>query len=148
MGDIRLWDLYCGVEIRRFNGHVHYAWSVAFSPDGTRLLSGGDKTVYFWDVDTAQLLRSCPVSMTANRVQFSGDGRTAMVTNNMPLAHLIRSSLVDLQSGEELFRFGGGYPELALARPDVIADTRFGRFEIFEVPPASAQKSVARSIAH
>jgi WD40 repeat protein len=39
-----------GVEIAVLRGHTSYVWSLAFSPDGTTLVSGsGDNTVRLWD---------------------------------------------------------------------------------------------------
>ena len=36
----RLWDAATGNEIRAFKGHEHFVLSVAFSPDGARVLTG------------------------------------------------------------------------------------------------------------
>ena len=44
-GGIRLWDIKTGKLIRKLEGHAFRVWSLAFSPDGTRLVSGGGN----WD---------------------------------------------------------------------------------------------------
>jgi hypothetical protein len=49
---IWLWDLATGQEVARLEGHANYVWSLAFSPDGTSLVSGsGDSTVRLWDTE-------------------------------------------------------------------------------------------------
>ena len=40
---IKLWDVENGKEIRTFNGHSDWVWSVRISPKGKILASGGDK---------------------------------------------------------------------------------------------------------
>ncbi|MBI1922757.1 T9SS type A sorting domain-containing protein [Candidatus Poribacteria bacterium] len=59
-GTVRLWDVPAQGEIRRFNGHVGAAvTSVAFSPDGKRLVSGSsDRTLKLWEADTGKLLKT------------------------------------------------------------------------------------------
>ena len=52
--------------------HGETIMSVAFSPDGTRLLSGDDKTLKLWDAQTGQLLQT--LQGGANSVAFSPDG--------------------------------------------------------------------------
>jgi WD40 repeat protein len=48
---IRLWDLVENKEIRRLAAHARQVESLAFSPDGTSLVSGSsDNTPLYWDV--------------------------------------------------------------------------------------------------
>jgi WD40 repeat protein len=58
-GAIRLWDYKTGKPIKELKGHNNRVWSLAFSPDGTRLISGGghwnEKTngeLRIWDTAT------------------------------------------------------------------------------------------------
>lgn len=59
---IRLYDLAAGKEVRRLPGHEAGVWSLAFSPDGRILASGGfneqdqDGRVHLWDVITGRQL--------------------------------------------------------------------------------------------
>src|SRR5262249_50091057 len=57
-GGIRLWDATTGAEIRILKGHSGRIDSLAISPDGKRLVSGGkdDKTVKVWDVASGEEL--------------------------------------------------------------------------------------------
>ena len=49
---IRLWDVATGENIHTFWGHTTDVQSLAFSPDGTLLASGGfDGTILLWDVE-------------------------------------------------------------------------------------------------
>lgn len=88
---IRLWDLESAKEVGRFNGHEATIWSLAFSPDGRRILSGGgtahqedpyrltaDCVVRIWDVETAKELdRFTSHKSVIQSVIFSPDGRRA-----------------------------------------------------------------------
>jgi hypothetical protein len=50
-GTVRLWDLDTGKELRKLIGHQGPVLAVAFSPDGSRLVSGSrDTTAVVWDV--------------------------------------------------------------------------------------------------
>jgi RNA polymerase sigma factor (sigma-70 family) len=62
-GVIRFWDLARGEEVRVLKGHPHGVRSLAFSPDGARLASGGaegDGSLRLWDLTTgnATVLRT------------------------------------------------------------------------------------------
>lgn len=48
-GEIKVWDLKAGREVRSLRGHAYGVWKVAFSPDGKRLASTSqDGTVKVW----------------------------------------------------------------------------------------------------
>jgi WD40 repeat protein len=49
--DVQLWDLATGHGVARLEGHTGSVRCLAYSPDGTRLASGGhDRTVRLWNV--------------------------------------------------------------------------------------------------
>ena len=55
---IRVWDVATGRKVRRLEGHRGLVWSVAVSPDGRRVLSGGrDMTAILWDAETGAEIR-------------------------------------------------------------------------------------------
>jgi WD40 repeat protein len=85
---VRIWDLKEGKESRCLKGHKADVWSVAFSPDGTRILSGGgdydgdfnpvDCTVRLWDTATGKELKCYSGHVKrVTCVAFSPDGKFA-----------------------------------------------------------------------
>jgi WD40 repeat protein len=52
---VRVWDASTGVEmLLPLRGHDHVVRSIAFSPDGSKIVSGSDdKTIRVWDASTS-----------------------------------------------------------------------------------------------
>jgi len=72
----RIWDAVTGVELATMRGHRDSVRSIAFSPDGKRLVTGGlDRTVRVWDSSTGDELLMLPVESRVNCVAFSPDGK-------------------------------------------------------------------------
>jgi WD40 repeat protein len=81
---INLWDVGTGTKRAILKGHGGLVWSVAFSPDGTLLLSGSkDKTVRFWDPAAGRELAAFNWDVgTIQHVAFAPDGMTAAVAGH------------------------------------------------------------------
>jgi WD40 repeat protein/serine/threonine protein kinase len=78
--DLHLWNVQSGDDIQVFKGHTDLVTSVAFSPDGERILSGSaDKTVILWKVAKATRLHTFPrQGGKVNGVAFTPDGRLGL----------------------------------------------------------------------
>lgn len=56
---MRLWDIQKGECVRIFSGHFGPIYSLAFSPDGRILASGGaDGNINLWDIGTGKKMRT------------------------------------------------------------------------------------------
>jgi len=69
-----LWDAQTGKVVRVFYGHTRYVRSVAFSPDGTKVLTGSaDETAQLWQIAGAPTTPT--VVRTADKVIIVAGGR-------------------------------------------------------------------------
>ncbi|KAG8831557.1 hypothetical protein FRC17_002971, partial [Serendipita sp. 399] len=76
---VRIWDVETGQQLgASLEGHEYAVTSVAFSPDGQRIVSSSyDRTVRIWDVETSQQLGTSLEGHEdrVSSVAFSPDGR-------------------------------------------------------------------------
>jgi WD40 repeat protein len=93
----RLWDTSTGRLIHEFKGHHYAVTSIAFSSDGSRLLSTSkDNTAHIWDLRSLSLFRTLK-GHTANVTGgvFSPDGEHVVTFANDRYARLY-----DVRSGQ------------------------------------------------
>jgi WD40 repeat protein len=75
-GEIRLWSA-SGLPLQTIQGHTDWVYSVAFSPDGKTLVSGGDdQVVCLWEVSSGKCLNMFHGhTRGVYSVAFSPDGK-------------------------------------------------------------------------
>jgi WD40 repeat protein len=72
---VTLWDAATGAKLRECSGHTEAVEVVAFSPDGTRLASGGnDNALRLWDWRSGSNVLNLPFPATVYEVAWSPDG--------------------------------------------------------------------------
>jgi len=98
-----LWST-AGDQVRTFAGHSDWVWAVAFSPDGTQLLTAsGDHTAKLWNADTGAEIRTFSGHTDAlQAAAFSPDG-TRLLTGSADFT----MKLWDVATGGELHTFVG-----------------------------------------
>lgn len=141
-GAVQLWDYELGDEFTpRLAGHRDWVLSVAFSPDGTQLVTGGrDQTVRVWDVASREALlvfQSHDSAVTA--VAYSEDGTliaSAGVNGRLLLHHVDIGELVELASTRFTRQFTDQECDLYFSDtcPTVAAPTVAGLPVVEELP--------------
>jgi WD40 repeat protein/DNA-binding XRE family transcriptional regulator len=111
-GEVIVWDVKAGAELRRLGGHSDWVNDVAFSPDGkTALSASADATLILWEVGTGSIIRRFEGhSGGVNSVAFSPDTSAARGTGGKTaLSGSDDGTLIlwDVASGEMIRRFEG-----------------------------------------
>jgi WD40 repeat protein len=74
-GNVKLWDIRTGKQIRTLNGHSTGVYALAFSPDG-QTLATADTEIKLWNFATGQLLDTLEGHwLNVNSLAFSPDGQ-------------------------------------------------------------------------
>lgn len=85
---VALFDRRTQKELRRLDGHQEAVTGVAFSPDGSRLVTTSlDQTLKIWDAATGEAILTIPFSAGLWNAIFHPDGRRLFV---LPLDDTIR----------------------------------------------------------
>lgn len=102
-GEIKLWEVETGREIKTLLGHLDEVRAMAFSHDDRYLLSGSsDKTIKLWDVSTGKEIRTFQGHLDGVKsVAFSPDGKTAASLDGKAI------KLWDIKTGREIKSFQG-----------------------------------------
>ena len=89
-----IWDAETGERVRFIPTPGHSVWSVAFSPDGTEILTGSwDNTAKLWDIATGVLIRTFSGHTDrVNSVAFSPDGTKVLTGSRDNTAKLWQTS--------------------------------------------------------
>lgn len=125
-GVVGVWSLDAMRAMRAPDHHVTAAFSVAVSPDGASLLTGGaDRTAWWRDLATgASRTHGFGEGLFVSPVQYSRDGRRAFVMNDK--ATLV---VLDARSGERLGTLR--FPDTERYRPfSHVCELRDGRLLI------------------
>jgi len=102
---IKVWDAATGAEVMTLRGrHFDVISSIAFSPDGERIVSGsGDKTVKVWDAATgAEIMTLRGHKLGVADVAFSPDGKRIVSGSSDGTI-----KVWDVSTGTELMRLVG-----------------------------------------
>jgi eukaryotic-like serine/threonine-protein kinase len=114
---VRVWDLETGHVIRKLEGHKGRVFGLAVSPDGHKVLTGGDTSLILWDAQSGKSIRRIGghTGLIGNATFLPGGGLRAVSGS---FDRTIR--LWDLESGQELHRFLGHPREVTwvAASPD------------------------------
>ena len=84
-GILRFWDIQSGSLLRTAQGSPKMGNNIAFSPDGSLLVTTGYSGMEFWDVATGHLLRKIdnsqnPQASNYDHPAFSPDGKILVVS--------------------------------------------------------------------
>jgi len=126
------WDVESGDEVQQLVGHSYAPFSILFSNDGQRLVSGStDSQIILWDLQKGNIIRRIATQSDATgRIQYSPD-ETLLLGGSLK-----GNSLFRVDTGEEIRRFGGGFVKSSQFTPDghhALVGYQDGRVELWRL---------------
>ncbi len=146
---IRVWDARTGKRLAVFEGFNATVESVAFSPDGKRIV-GTDNTgaIRVWDIGTKKQMLDIeppPNTIASNKsVGFSPDGKTILCLN----AGGFHAIVYDSMTGKEICRTPQGFMETAVFSPDAKTILTSSTDRIAQIWDATTGKEIRRFVGH
>jgi WD40 repeat protein/serine/threonine protein kinase len=97
---INVWSASAGALLRTLTGHTLDVWSIAFSPDGSRIASGSeDQTIRIWELNSAAPPTIVSTSSPITQVAFSPDGHTLLGLRRLDKSILLWNTTTQQNSG-------------------------------------------------
>jgi WD40 repeat protein len=82
-GEVRVWNLAAESQESVFQAHQGAIWSLAFTPDGTRMVTAGDEQIRVWDPVDNRLMATLPQTRgRVTRAKVSPDGNLLAVASS------------------------------------------------------------------
>ena len=104
--DVALWDVATWKSRALLKGHTSWVRDVAYSPDGTTLVSGSnDGTARLWDPVTRKSKRTIAINRPVSAVDFAPDGKTIAIATRNEFA-----DLWDPETGRRMLALQRGDP--------------------------------------
>jgi eukaryotic-like serine/threonine-protein kinase len=136
-GLVKIWDAWTGVELHALPlGSNDQPWSLAYSPDGRRLYTGGTaRSMKVWDTASGALLATLPLNHIDDilGIAVSADG-TRLVSAS--LDQTLR--LWDVQAGQEVLTLRGhtgGVNAVAFSGNFIVSASDDGTVKVWDGSP-------------
>ncbi|MEM7315043.1 MAG: hypothetical protein AAF497_17995, partial [Planctomycetota bacterium] len=84
-GRINVWD--AETLEKKWTGLVGESWvnTIEFTPDGSRLITGDEQTITYWETETGQEIVSLSLENCIHHISFSADGKYLSLSGEDPV---------------------------------------------------------------